>query len=65
MLEPIHVHTSTCWQETHAAGCYEYRIAQLENLVLTVQTVLRQVGAQLDRVETSATIALKHPARDV
>ena len=58
--QPIHIHTSTCYETTHEQACYEYRILELENILLKIQVGLRAVGANLDKMETSVTMELKH-----
>ena len=47
-VQPIHIHTSTCYETTHEQACYEYRILELENILLKIQVGLRAVGANLD-----------------
>lgn len=63
MLPDNHIHTSTCWQETHEIACMEHRILELEERLLAVQVALRAVGGTLDKVETSVTKVLQAPEK--
>ena len=47
-----HVHTSECWQETRLPACYEFRIAQLEEKLCSIQDGLRQIGGIADKIES-------------
>ena len=62
MTDIQHVHTSTCWEQTHDLQCAAYRILELENMLLKLQAGLRATGGQLDKLETLVTMELKHPA---
>ena len=58
-MEESHVHTSTCYQETHEIECLLHRILELEEKLLAVQVALRAIGGTLDKVETSVTRTLQ------
>jgi hypothetical protein len=59
MNKPItpHIHTLTCWQDTHSPECYEYCILELSNAILKMQAGLRAVGGSIDKLESIANKA--------